>query len=413
MDILILSQYYNPEPMPFPHELARTLVCRGHRVRVITGFPNYPRGEVFEGYCQSPIMRETMDGVEVVRLPLYVDHSMSKLRRAAYYLSLMFSATLMGPFVSGRPDVIFVFHPLTMAIPAWVIGLLKRAPYVYNIQDMYPESLAIVGLSPRHPVYRAVGWFARFVYARASAVSVISDGFKRLLVDKGIPAAKVEVIMNWADEETYRPRQRDEALAEASGMAGRFNILFAGNMGPAQDLMSVIRAAGLLEADVPAIQFVFIGSGGELEALVAEADARGLTNVRFLPRRPASEMSAYFALADALLAHLRDEYLFEITIPSKTQSYLAAARPVLMAVKGNAAELVMRAGAGVTARPSDPADIARAARELYEMPEAERAAMAERGYRFFCQNMSLGVCANQYETLFRRLVDKHPDNRIK
>jgi colanic acid biosynthesis glycosyl transferase WcaI len=185
-------------------------------------------------------------------------------------------------------------------------------------------------------VTRWVSRLARFVYHRAAAITVISPGFRRNLVDKGVPPEKIHVIPNWADEDIYRPVPRDEALAAQHNLTGRFNIVFGGNMGVAQGLQNVIEAATLLR-DTPEAQFVFIGDGVEKDVLCRMVHERGLDNVRFVGRQPVREMPRFFALADVLLVHLKRDPLFEITIPSKTLAYLACGRPILGVVSGDPA----------------------------------------------------------------------------
>lgn len=407
MRILMLTQYYDPEPMTIPHELARGMVERGHEVTAITGFPNYPLGRIYEGYKQRLRQWDKLDGVKVLRLPLYPDHSLSAIKRSAYYLSLAFTSAILGIVLGGPADIIFVFHPHTMAIPAWWIGLLRRIPFVLNIQDMYPESLTTVNISNKSLIYKGVDRFTKFVYSRACLLSVISPGFRKSLINKGVPEGKIEVILNWADEKIYCPMPRDESLAAQCGMAGCFNVVYAGNMGPPQGLMNVIEAATILSdttTDAADIQFVFIGDGNEKSSLMRAVNDRNLRNVRFLPRQPASKMPFFYALADVLLVHLIDDPLFEITIPCKTQSYLACGRPLLMCLKGDAADLVLQAGAGLVACPSVPLDLARAVKYLYEMPPEKRQAMGDRGRDYFLKNLTIKASVDKYEAVFRRAI---------
>lgn len=400
----MLTQYYYPEPVAFPHEFAKGMVKRGHTVVSITGFPNYPYGKVFDGYKQKLWAIEEIDGVKVIRLPLYTDHSLSAFKRSAYFLSLAFASTILGPLLAEPIDIIFVFHTLTMGLPSWILGLLRNKPFVFNLQDMYPESLTTVKMSQKSFVYRSVDRVAKFIYERATAISVISPGFKKSLVVKGIDANKIHVIYNWADESIYKPVQKNEQLAREHGLLNRFNVVFAGNMGPPQGLLNVIEAAKLL-INTPQIQFVLIGDGIEKESLIKAAIEHNLQNVKFISRQEASKMTDFYALADCLLVHLVDEPLFEITIPGKTQSYLACEKPILMSVKGDAAQLIRDAGAGLVAQPSDPSDLAKVVRELYRMSAEERQAMGANGKSYFLRNFTVDASIDKYETLFYKVID--------
>jgi len=244
---------------------------------------------------------------------------------------------------------------------------------------------------------------ARFIYARAAAITVISPGFKCNLIAKGVPADKIHVIPNWADEDLYRPVPPDRTLANKYGFTGRFNIVFAGNMGFAQGLGTVIEAAQQL-SDLPEVQFVFIGDGVDEARLQQMVIEQQVGNVRFLGRHPAEQMPHFFALADVLLVHLKRDPLFEITIPSKTLAYMACGRPILMAVTGDAADVVRDAGAGLTCAPQNPKALADAVRTLYTMPAAERERLGQAGREAFLKRYTRRVLMHGYEVLFEDVV---------
>lgn len=406
MRILTLSQWYLPEPEIKIHLLGRDLAARGHSVTAITGFPNYPQGRVYPGFRQRLWQREEMNGVRVVRLPLFPDRGRSAWKRAANYLSFAASAAVLGPALSGPADVAWVYHPpLTVAIPALSLSWLRRVPFVYEVQDMWPETLPATGMVSNPRLLSAVRRFADLAYRHAAAITVISPGFRENLIEKGVPAEKIHVIPNWADEEVYRPLPRDPALAAAHGLEGRFNVIFAGNMGPAQALSTAVEAASQLR-DLPAVQFVFIGDGLDVPELQRMVEARGLDNVRFLGRQPAERMPEFLALGDALLVHLRRDPLFEITIPSKTLSYLACARPVICGVAGDAAEVVRDAGAGIVCPPEDPAALADSVRRLYAMAPEERERMGRDARAAFLGRYTRRVLVDRYEALLREVADR-------
>ena len=287
MRILILTQWYRPEPSQLLPELAQTLMELGHEVEVLTGFPNYPSGKLYPGYKVRIRQREVIDGVPVVRAPLYPDHSRSGMRRTINYLSFAASVCLFGWQGVARPDVIFVYHPpLTVGIPAILLGRLWNTPFVYQIQDMWPETLSATGMLRNKKVLNWVGKAACWIYSQATAICVISPGFRRNLLDKGVPGEKIHVIPNWVNTETYYPVDPDPDQARQLGLSGRFNIMFAGNIGEAQGLETVLDAALLLK-DLPEVQFVLVGDGVAAPRLREQAQTRRLSNVRFLGRYPA------------------------------------------------------------------------------------------------------------------------------
>ncbi len=401
MRVLILAQFYPPEPAVLMHELARTLRDRDHDVGVLTGFPNYPTGRVYAGYRLRPWRRETLDGVPVTRVFLYPEHGRSGVKRALNYVSFALSSTCLAPFLVNRPDVLFVYHPpLTIGIPALALGWLWRVPYVYQIQDMWPETLVAIDAISSPRVLGWIGRFAKRVYARAAALCVISDGFRDNLLRKEVPAAKIHVISNWVDGEAYRPVPPDPVAAEALGMAGRFNVMFAGNIGEAQGLDTVLDAAELLR-DVPEVQFVLVGDGLAAPRLRDAAATRGLMNVRFLGRHPVERMPDLYALADVLLIHLKDDPLFRITIPHKTFAYMASGKPVLAAAAGDCAAVVSKAGAGVVCAPEQPRALADAVRGLYALPPEDRQRMAENGRRAIQRGYSRELLVAHIEAVLK------------
>lgn len=400
MKILLFTQYYTPEPPLRPSDLGTTLAERGHQVMAITGFPCYPKGEIYDGYPAFGLRQEMIAGVKVLRLPVYPDHSRSAIRRVGYYSSIALGACLAGPLAGGGFDAAFVFHPpLTLGIPAVLTHWLRGVPYVYDVQDLWPESLPATGMINSPAILNGLSRLERFNYRHAAAISVISPGFKQNLIGKGVPAGKIQVIPNWADEGVYRPVPKDPALAEALNMAGRFNIVYGGNMGLPQMLANVIEAAERLQ-DLPDLQFVFVGDGVQKPELEETVARKGLRNVRFMSRKTPQEMSSIYALADVLLIHLRKDPLFAITIPGKTIAYLASGRPILVSVEGDAAEAVTSAGAGVACPPSDPLALAERVRWLYSLPTEARERMGECGRQAFLTHYTRKILVDRFEQLF-------------
>ncbi len=400
MRILALSQWYPPEPDIRAGVLARELADRGHAVTALTGFPNYPNGRIYPGYEQRLRSVERDGAARVVRVPLYPSHSHSAFGRVLTYGTFAASAMLLGGPATGSIDVVWAYHPpITTGLAAVVIGAARRAPFVFEIQDMWPETLAATGMVRGGAFLSGVGAMARWIYERAAAISVISPGFKRNLIAKGVSGEKIVVIPNWADETVYRPMPRDPTAARAAGLPTGFIVLYAGNMGPAQDLLNVLRAAKQL-TDLAEVRFVFVGDGVDLPLLRAEAKKAALRNVHFLPRRPAAEMPSLYANADALLVHLSPDPLFEITIPSKTIAYLASGRPIITVSRGDPAAVVADAGAGVTCAPGDPTALARVVRALYAMPAERRDEMATSGRRAYDAKYTRRVAIDRYEELF-------------
>jgi glycosyltransferase involved in cell wall biosynthesis len=321
------------------------------------------------------------------------------------YTSLAVSQSLIGTAVVKSADVAFVNQgPATLGLPACVLRLFRRIPFVYTIQDMWPDSLLSTGMFNNQFGLKLVDMWCKFVYRFASKIVVITPGFKQKLCERGVPEDKIEVIYNWCDDTQLSNVENDHQLAKELGMAGRFNIVFAGNMGPAQAMAAVLEAAGFVASQCPAVQFLLIGSGVEVDSLKTKAAAMGLKNVQFFARRPISEIGKIFCLADVLLVHLRNDPLFQITIPSKTQAYMAIGRPILMGVKGDAADLVTKAKCGLVCEPGNPQSITRAVCKLYAMPKVELNTMGENGKNFYDRELSIDIGARKYEKVFESVA---------
>ncbi|MDD3248795.1 MAG: glycosyltransferase family 4 protein [Smithellaceae bacterium] len=358
--------------------MAETLMEKGHDVVVLTGFPNWPEGRLYPGYKIKLRQKEMIGGVPVIRIPLYPNHSKSKIRRISNYLSFVISASLLGVLFIRRPDIIHAIQPPTTCLPAWILSRLWRIPFTYEVQDMWPETLEATGMMNNKKVLSMVSRFCDWSYRKADAIRVISPGFRENLIAKGVPPEKIHVISNWVDTDFYKPRKSNPALAEKFGFQNKFNILYAGTIGPAQGLATVLKAAQLLK-NMPAVQFVIAGEGLALSDLQEYAQAHDISNVKFLGRQPMSLMPELYALSDILLVHLKDDPLFRITIPHKTLTYLAAGKPVLAAVEGDGADIVKEHCAGVTCLPSNPALLAEQVSQLLKMSTYNRSKLGENG----------------------------------
>jgi glycosyltransferase involved in cell wall biosynthesis len=408
MKILILTQWFEPEPTFKGLLFARELVAHGHKVEVLTGFPNYPGGKIYPGYRIRPWIRERLDGIDVLRVALYPSHNNSGLHRIFNYVSFAISAAVFGAALIRKPDVMYVYHPpITVGFAAVVISVLRRTPFVYDIQDLWPDTVAASGMMSNPAALGLLGSLCKLVYRCADHITVLSPGFKETLARRGVPLDKIDVIYNWCDETVYKSDYEFEARLASS--TDKFSILFAGTMGTAQGLESVLQAAQICLSTAPAVEFVFVGGGVDRSRLERMAEEMKLDNVRFMPRQPMQAMGGILAGADALLVHLKDDKLFRITIPSKTQAYLAAGKPIIMAVRGDAADLVKRSQSGVLCEPSDSQSIADAVKELADAGPEKLAAMGRNGRAFYDRELSAVVGMSRFESIFESTIS---DTRI-
>ncbi|MDC0237185.1 glycosyltransferase family 4 protein [Gammaproteobacteria bacterium] len=401
--VLLITQWFDPEPTFKGLLFARELIGRGFQVEVLTGFPNYPGGKIYNGYKVRLLQKDMIDGVDIARVALYPSHDRSVIRRLFNYASFSISALFYGLFKAKRPDVIYAYHPpLTVGVVAVLLRVFRKIPVVYDIQDMWPDTLKATGIVKNKIVLRAISSLCDWVYRRVDKIVVLSPGFKELLVTRSVKESKIDVIYNWCSEEAL-----GSSIARKSvdfGAPENFYILFAGNVGKAQGLDSILGAAELLKTVAPELFFVILGGGIDIDRLKGIAEQRGIVNVLFLPPVPFDEVGSYLKSADALLVHLKKDPLFSITIPSKTQAYMAAGRPILMAVDGDAANLVRRSECGLVAESDNPESIAQAALRLFSADSDTLADMAENGMRYYHEVLSINIGSTKFSQLFERLA---------
>ena len=407
MRIAYLTQWFEPEPnivkgMAF----VAALQAAGHEVTVVTGFPNYPEGRIYPGYRQRPIQREMVDGVSIVRLPLYPSHDRSSLRRSLNYLSFFLSCLAWLLLRCRRFDLAYVYHPpITVGLAAALAAFVRPLPMVLDVQDLWPDTLAATGMQGAARLAAPLGACCRFVYRRSSAIIAQSHGMKHALIERGVPEGKITVIRNWADAE-FRDLPAPVSSSE------RFTLVYGGNLGRAQQLECVLDAAAQLQ-DRADIRIDLFGSGVDEAALRAQAADQRLSNVHFRGRVAQAEMIAAFAAADALLLHLGDDPLFAITIPSKTQFYLAMGRPIVAAVNGETSEMLRESGAAIVVPPGDPAALAAAIRTLADLAPSERARLGANGGDFYRQNLSFARASDRTIALLEGTYEKARAERRK
>jgi putative colanic acid biosynthesis glycosyltransferase WcaI len=398
--VLILSQYYDPEPVPKPAELAQSLQQKGHQVTVITGFPSYPMGDLYGGYRLRLIRRETIDMVPIIRTYEYPSHGKHALGRFANYLSFMLSAPL-GAFFVRRCDVIYVYHPpLTVGVVAWILSHILGSPVVYDVQDIWPESIVASGLLSEGRIYRFLSRLERFVYKRMHQLIVVTEGAKQNLIRKGVSESKITVLPHWVDETQFQVlAEPEQSVLREFQWEGRFIILFAGNLGFVQGLDTVVRAAALLPKE-SRLQIVFMGQGtaeNDLRALVKQLDVS--RRVQFISPQPPARMPQIMGSADVLLVHLRRSPIIDFVIPSKTFSYLAAGRPILMAMGGAGNDLIRESKAGIAIEPDDPALLARTMVELSNLSPDSLRQYGENGRNFLTQRLNKKSIIKRYLAL--------------
>jgi glycosyltransferase involved in cell wall biosynthesis len=377
--ILFLTDNFPPEinaPASRTFEHCREWVRAGHEVTVITCAPNFPMGKLFEGYKNRWRSRETVEGVNVVRVWSYITANEGFLKRTLDYLSFMISATVAALFLP-RPDVVVATSPqFFTACAGYAVSRMKGAPYVFELRDLWPESIRAVGAMRDGPTLRALERLELFLYRKAAAVVSVTHTFKKNLVERGVDVGKIHVVTNGADLTRFKPRARDEELARSLGLGGKFIAGYVGTHGMAHALETVIEAAEGLR-DQPDLHFILLGDGASKRALKARAGAAELTNVTFVDSVPKAEVARYWSLLDVSVIHLKRTPLFATVIPSKLFECMAMGVPVLHGVEGESADIVARENVGLLFEPENVAALIKAVRRLASSPD-ERQAISNR-----------------------------------
>lgn len=401
MKILLLTQWFDPEPTFKGLLFAQALRDEGHEVEVLTGFPNYPGGKVYKGYKISAYQKDIIDGITIHRAPLYPSHDDSAIKRIFNYLSFAISSFFIGLIKTREIDVIYSYHPpLTTSLSALLLGFCKRVPFVVDVQDLWPDTLTATGMINNTKILTVVGKVCNFVYRRAAKVVVLSPGFKSRLVSRGVPTDKIEIIYNWCNEPALNDFEESSVKLPDNG---NLNLVFAGNLGFAQGLPTIVNAAEILQKNDIKVNIILLGDGVAKSKAVEDSTMKSLSNIYFIPRVPMQQVGGILARSDMLLVHLTDNELFEITIPSRTQAYLAMAKPIVMGVSGDAAELINQSDSGVTCKPDNPNSLAEAITELFLLSDEQRIKMGENGSEFYYKKLSLKIGVKKFIRIFEEI----------
>ncbi|MGH8384640.1 MAG: glycosyltransferase family 4 protein [Pyrinomonadaceae bacterium] len=402
--ILVVTQYFWPENMRI-NDLVRDFTEKGHSVTVLTGVPNYPEGEVYKEYLSAPECFSEYSSAEIFRVPMAARGKRS-ISLVLNYLSFFSSASIIGLYkLRGKQfDAVFVYavSPIMSAIPALVIGRLKKAPVFVWVLDLWPETLRAVGVLKHPALLSMVGKMVSWIYNRTDYLLLQSHGFfdnvKRYCT-RDIAPERLVYFPSWAEDDfSSSAPQGTQLLIRDESV---FTVLFAGNLGEAQDLPAVLDAAEELREKV-AIRWVIVGDGRMSEWLRDQVKSRNLDNVLLLGRHPLEEMPGLFADADALLVSLKTNDVFEKTIPGKVQAYLASGRPLLGMINGEAARVIVDSGAGFTCESGDASGLASITMALANTDASELGAMGQSGRQYYLRHYSKTLLLARLEDLFRK-----------
>ncbi len=403
MRIGLLSQWYEPEPATIPPSLARELVQRGHSVRVLTGFPNYPEGSLYNGYRMAWRTDSVVSGVPVRRVALFPSHGSSIVGRLANYGSFATSASLFGTDWFRDIEGLWVFNsPPTVGLPTRLIKSRYRPRLLLHIMDLWPESMLASGFGTSTMIWtllkRGLDRWLSMTYNNADSIACTSRRQVELLVERGVPQDKLAYIPLWADETLFYPMQRDDALASTLGVTDKTVLLYAGAIGEPQGLETLIEVCNRLR-DEPNFHCLIAGFGTAESRLREQAREKHLANVSFLGRWPIGGMARLMSIGDVHLVSLRADALAEVAMPSKVQSTLACAKPLIAAALGDAARVVAQSGAGWTCRPGDSNELEAAVRAALDAGQPLLQTMGQRGREAYEAEFAVNIGVGRVEEL--------------
>lgn len=369
MRILFISDNFVPEvnaPASRTFEHCREWVHDGSRVDVITGAPNFPNGKLIGGYRNRPWMKEEKEGIRIIRVITYITANEGFVRRTLDYISFMITSFLAGTIVK-RPDVVVGTSPQFFTVcSAWLLSVVRRRPFVFELRDLWPESIKVVG-AMKHPFW--LGCLEKlelFLYRRATLIVTVTRSFRSTLIKRGVEGSKIKVVTNGVDLERYRPRTKSAALVKRHGLENRFVLGYIGTHGLAHCLETILDAAYFLKGsnEGTACTFLFLGDGARKQSLIRYARERELDNVIFVDSVSKDEVVDYWSLLDASIIHLKKSTLFETVIPSKLFESMAMGIPVLHGVAGESADIVEENMVGVPFEPENSKELCEEIRKL-------------------------------------------------
>lgn len=404
MRILVVSQYFWPENFRV-NEIVSELGARGHQVTVLTGRPNYPEGQLTPDYVANPAAYKSYSGAQVFRVPLR-PRGKGSLRLVLNYWSFVFWGCLLGPWLlrGQRFDAIFVFEtsPITSALPAILLKWIKRAPLSMWVLDLWPDTLSAVGIVKSPRVLGLAGRLCAFIYRHCDLILAQSRAFFGPIERWSRAPGKTRYFPAWAEEAFDESRTPPEPAAELAPHRGHFNIMFAGNIGEAQDFPTILRAAQLARQERKDIRWLIVGDGRAAAQVRTDIEAMGLQDTVFmLGRHPLDRMPSFFAGAQALLVSLKAEPIFAMTVPGKVQSYLAAGRPILAMLDGEGGRVIAEAGAGAVCASGNAQALAEQALKLAGLAPADCLRMGQAGKQYCQTHFSRARLIDQLEQWLR------------
>ncbi len=401
--IVIVSQYFWPETFK-GNDIAVDFVKRGYQVTVLTGKPNYPQGKFYSGYSFFKKPTEIYKGINIIRVPL-IPRGNNNLLLILNYLSFIFFGSWAALFrIKGSIDIIFVqqLSPVTVALPAILLKKIKKVPLILWVLDLWPESITATTNINNTLILNLLKRLVHFVYQSSDRILISSKNFKISITQiLGKTSKPIDYFPNWA-EDVFLESVNKPSQFELPEQSGNFNIIYAGNIGEAQDFESVLKAVELTRT--AHINWVFIGDGRKKKWIEIEKQKRNLSNLFLLGRYPLEDMPSIFQKADAMLVSLKNEPIFELTVPAKIQAYLASGKAILGMLNGEGAQIINQSGAGLACQAGQADELAQNAIRLSQLPQKEHLQKERHAKKYYQKYFNKQKLFDFLDNMFQSMV---------
>jgi glycosyltransferase involved in cell wall biosynthesis len=401
MEILIVTQYFWPESFKI-NDLALALKERGHKITVLTGMPNYPEGKFYKGYKLFSKKTEYLDEIKIIRVPIIPRGNASGLMLFLNYFSFMIIGSIWSFFLSKKYETVIAlnYSPITAVYPAIIYKMLHGTNLYLWVFDLWPESVRSAGKLKWSIVDMLLLRMVKSIYNKSNKILISSEGFGLSIIEKGVGEHKLVYMPNWA-EAVFEDSSLVDEQKYSPLIPHGFIVMFAGNIGEAQDFDSILKAAELTQ-DFKDIKWVIIGDGRKREEVSKEIDKRGLGEIVFLLGRfPLLEMPSFFVHANVMLFSLKDEEIFSLTLPGKVQSYMAFGKPIAAMINGEGSAVISKSNCGFTCNAGDYQGLANNIIKAHEMPANELSTLGKNGYEYYKSNFAKEMLIDRFERILR------------
>lgn len=407
MNIVYLCHYFTPEvgaPSARVHEMSKYWVSQGHQVKVVTGFPNHPTGIIPSRYRRLRFLKEKIDGIEVFRNWVYATSNEGFVKKTLGHISFMLSSIAYTLPRLGQCDVLIVSSPTFFSVfSAYVFSLIKRKPFVFEIRDLWPDAIVKLGVLRNKYIIQILEFLEMFLYKKSSKIVVVTESFKEILVKRGIPASKIEVVTNGVDTDFFKfDESGRKSIRNQHHLENKFIVSYIGTHGISHSLEKIIEVAHYLKP-FSDIHFLFVGEGAKKKSIIELAKDYGLTNVTFLPAQPKELMPDYYAASDISLVPLKNIELFKGFIPSKMFEIMACCCPIIASVSGESADILNKAQSAILVEPENVLQLREGILTLYNN-QLLAAKLGENGRRFVVQNYKRSHLASRYEQILTKIA---------